>query len=92
MLGCREEEVGRRDGDAGSTAMKMTMGHDEFRGEPVTTEITGALCMVHANGEILVHFKVEMGWIHPVIIADRADLLTPADPLSFPDKNPVEVS
>ena len=92
MLGCREEKVGRGDGDARSAAMEMTMGHDKFRREPVTTKITSPLCMIYPNGEILVHFKVEMGWVHSMIIANRTDLLPPADLLSFADKDPVEVS
>lgn len=91
MFQCWKKEIGGRNGNSRATAIEVTMCHDKFRREPVTAEIAGSLGMIHSNGKILVHFKMKVGRIHPVVVADGADLLTSGDPLSFTNENIVEM-
>jgi hypothetical protein len=92
MFCCGQKEVGWRDGDALTTAAKVPMGHDKFRGKPIAAEITGALSMIHTDGEILVHLKVQMGRIHSVVVTYRPDLLPTHDLLALANKDPIEMS
>ena len=71
--------------------MKVTMCHDKFRREPVATKITGSLGMIDPYGEILVHLKMQMRRIHPMVVADGADLLTSCDLLSLTNNYLVEM-
>jgi hypothetical protein len=43
--------------------------------------------MVHTDGEILVHLKMKVRWIHAVVVTDGAELLSFLDllPLSHSD-------
>lgn len=91
MFCCGQEEVGWRNRDILAAAAEVAMGIDKFSWKPITAEIAGALGMIHSNGEILVHFKVKMRGIHPVVVSNGANLLPPGDLLSFTDKNFVEV-
>ena len=63
------------------------MSQYEIGGYPVTSQIAGSLGMIHPDGEILVHFKVKMGWVHAVIGPYHADLLPAPDllPLTYDD-------
>lgn len=70
----------------------MSVRIDEICGRPIAAKIAGSLGMVHADGEILVHFEVEMGRVHAVVIAHRADLLSSPDLLPLMHENPVEVA
>lgn len=69
----------------------MPSRHDEFRREPITAKILGALRMVHSDREILVNLKVEMGGVDAMIVTDGADLFSFGNLLSLADLNPVEV-
>lgn len=65
--------------------------HDELRGEPVASEVAGALGMIDANGEVLVDLEVEVRGVHPVVVADGADLLAPLDLLALAHAGSVKV-
>lgn len=67
------------------------MFHDKFRREPVATKIAGSLGMIDPYGEILVHLKMQVRRIHPMVVTDGADLLSSCDLLSFTDNNFVEM-
>jgi len=87
MFGSRQEEGGLGNRDHGDATAEMAMGCDEIAWHPVTAEITRSLGVVHTDGEILVHFKVKMGWVHAVIGPYHADLLPAPDllPLTYDD-------
>ena len=65
------------------------MSQYEIGGYPVTSQIAGSLGMIHPDGEILVHFKMEVGGIHAVIVSDVSDLLALLDLLALAHPDPV---
>ena len=92
ILGCWQKEAGWGDGNDGHAAAEMTMGKDEVGWNPVAPEITGALGMVNTDGEILVHFKMQVWRIHAVVCPDCSDLLTSAHLFSFTHDDPIEMA
>ena len=47
--------------------------------------------MIHADGELLVDFKVQVRGVHSMVVADHSDLLSLVHLLSLADINPVEM-
>jgi len=66
--------------------------HDEIGGHPVASKISGSLRMVHSDREILVNLEMEVRGVHSMVVADRADLLTPSYLLPFVNHDPVEMT
>lgn len=92
MIGCGEEEVGRRGGNIAPTTVEVSSRHDELRRQPVTAQIAGAPGMVYPDGQILVDLEMKVGGVHSMVVPDGADELSTRDLLSFPHVDPVEMS
>jgi len=67
------------------------MSQDEISGYPVASQITRSLGMIYPNGEILVHFEMEVGGVHAMIVSYITDLLAFLDLLSLAHPDPVQV-
>lgn len=75
-----------------AVALEMAVEGDEEVGVPIVGEVASESASSHADLEIFSEFEVEVGGIHPVIIADRPYFLTATDSLTFLDENGVEMT
>ncbi len=78
-------------GNIAPSSVEVSVIHDKVGWNPITSEITRACGMVHTDGEILVHFKMEMRRIHPVVITDCAELLASLELLAFPYSDSIQM-
>lgn len=65
---------------------------DELSGICPVVQIGGHVAALHADGNVVPHFKMEVGGIHSEIGANCADLLPPLDDLAGLDHDLVEVA
>ncbi len=99
-MGCGLQIVGAIVGNEGidgygneaAVALEMAVEGDEEVGVPIVGEVASESTSSHADLEIFSKFEVEVGGIHPVIIADRPYFLTATDVLTFVDENGVEMT
>jgi hypothetical protein len=79
-------------GNEAAVALEMAVEGDEEVGVPIVGEVASESASSHADLEIFSEFEVEVGGIHPVIIADRPHFLTATDVFTFVDENGVEMT
>ena len=89
---CWQQEVGGWGRDIASTSVECPVLHDEIRGDPVAAKIAGPLRVVHSDRKILMDLKMEVRGIHPVVIANCADLLPSRHLLALVHHDPVKMT